>query len=231
MNITMRQQEILVAVIQEYSKKGKPVASKDLLDNYNFSYSPATIRAEMYALEQTEFLHKPHTSAGRVPTDKGYRFYVRELMNQRFLQNSLKKTLEKRIQKITKEQIFACELANILADLSQSLVIVSEPKDHQFYFAGLTSLIPSLESEVLVDLLSFLEIAERDFDVFFEISEGKPKIFIGTDHPMLRTSHCGIIASRFKKDKEEGALALAGPSRMDYEKNLSLLRYIDQILD
>ncbi len=79
MTITERQEKILNKVLQEYIKSAQPVSSQLLEKKYDFGISPATIRIEMQKLTDKGFLYQPHTSAGRVPTDKGYRLFVDKL--------------------------------------------------------------------------------------------------------------------------------------------------------
>lgn len=79
-NITERQQKILKLIVQEYVASGRPVGSKTLTERYDVGVSSATIRNEMAELEQLGFLQQLHTSGGRVPTDKGYRYFVHRLM-------------------------------------------------------------------------------------------------------------------------------------------------------
>ena len=69
-----RESSILQAVVYDYITTGKPVGSRSFVQKYSLSISPATMRNIMYDLESLEFLKQPHTSAGRIPTDKGYRF-------------------------------------------------------------------------------------------------------------------------------------------------------------
>ena len=76
-----REQSILVALVSEYIITGKPVGSRSFVQKYSFSISPATMRNIMYDLEGMGFLMQPHTSAGRIPTDHGYRFYVNSLLD------------------------------------------------------------------------------------------------------------------------------------------------------
>ena len=78
--MTPRQAQILAAIIEQYAKTAEPIGSLGLAEK--FDVSPATIRAEMGALEQLEYIYQPHISAGRVPTDKGYRVYVNALQNE-----------------------------------------------------------------------------------------------------------------------------------------------------
>ena len=81
-DLTLRQQTILVFVIREYVESAKPVGSRVLAEKYGLEYSPATIRAELSRLEEMGYLTHPHTSAGRVPTDSGYRYFVQRLMGE-----------------------------------------------------------------------------------------------------------------------------------------------------
>src|SRR6185503_3274509 len=71
-----RREKILQAVVHLYIKSGKPVGSSTIVENYRLNLSPATIRNVLADLEKEGYLTHPHTSAGRIPTDKGYRFYV-----------------------------------------------------------------------------------------------------------------------------------------------------------
>lgn len=78
--LTQRQKAVLEAVVQDYVEEGRPVGSRALASEQGLEWSPSTIRAELANLEEGGFLTHPHTSAGRVPTDAGYRFYVEELL-------------------------------------------------------------------------------------------------------------------------------------------------------
>ena len=80
--LSERQQVVLRLVIQEYVNSATPVSSKTISANYNLGVSPATIRNEMAALEELGYLTHPHTSAGRIPTEVGYRYFVQKLMEQ-----------------------------------------------------------------------------------------------------------------------------------------------------
>ncbi|MBA4320031.1 MAG: heat-inducible transcriptional repressor HrcA, partial [Flavobacterium sp.] len=82
--LTERQTEILNRLIQEYIYSAKPVSSQLLEKKHNFGICPAMLRIEMQKLTEQEFLFQPHTSAGRTPTDKGYRFFVDKLFETGF---------------------------------------------------------------------------------------------------------------------------------------------------
>lgn len=76
-----RKKKVLQAIIEEYINTAEPVSSATILEKYDLNCSSATIRNDMVELEQIGYLEKPHTSAGRLPSAKGYRFYVDELLN------------------------------------------------------------------------------------------------------------------------------------------------------
>lgn len=104
-----RKKEILQAVVDEYINTAEPVSSGTLVKKYGLSYSSATVRNELSELEQNGYLDKPHTSAGRIPSEKGYRFYVDELVNEedisleeiKYIQNKLS-TKVNEIEDLTK---------------------------------------------------------------------------------------------------------------------------------
>ena len=80
-NLSERQQVVLRLIIQEYVNSATPVSSKTISADYNLGVSSATIRNEMAALEEMGYLTHPHTSAGRIPTEAGYRYFVQKLIN------------------------------------------------------------------------------------------------------------------------------------------------------
>ena len=77
-----RKQRILRAIIEDYVKSAEPVGSRTIAKNYDLGISPATVRNEMSDLEDLGYLEKPHTSAGRIPSSKGYRLYVDSMVHQ-----------------------------------------------------------------------------------------------------------------------------------------------------
>src|SRR6185437_9681554 len=82
MELTTRQAEVLRTVVEAHVEVGQPVGSKWLVEHANLPWKPSTIRAELARLEELGLLQHPHTSAGRVPTDSGYRYYVDELLEK-----------------------------------------------------------------------------------------------------------------------------------------------------
>ena len=92
MEITERQKQILCQIIEEYAETASPVGSVTMAKL--FGVSPATVRAEMAKLEMLGLISQPHTSAGRVPTDAGYRFYVNNLEDNREMKDDVESSVE-----------------------------------------------------------------------------------------------------------------------------------------
>ena len=80
--LTTRNIEILKAIVEEFVESAEPVGSKTLVEKYHLPYSSATIRNDMATLEMMDYLEKPHTSAGRIPSNKGYQFYCEHLIEK-----------------------------------------------------------------------------------------------------------------------------------------------------
>lgn len=116
MALTQRMVEILKAIVDEFVATAEPVGSKTLVDKYDLPYSSATIRNDMAALETMGYLEKPHTSAGRVPSNKGYQYYCEHL---------LKKDIDDEV-KYALSNIFDKRSANIEDAIKESCKIVSE---------------------------------------------------------------------------------------------------------
>jgi len=124
-----RKLQILHAVINDYISTGEPVGSRTIAKKYDMGISPATIRNEMSDLEEMGYLQQPHTSAGRIPSDKAYRFYVDKLMKTR------KPTAEEaeRIERIYQQKTAEIEkiieqVANILSDITSYTSVVLGPR-------------------------------------------------------------------------------------------------------
>ena len=129
MDLTDRQEKILSGIIREYISTGNPIGSKKLVDMYNLDVSSATVRNEMSTLEATGFLMHPHTSAGRVPTEKGYRYFVQKLMGETQLSSHEKLMIEHQFHQARLELDQWMRLsAAVLAHTTQTASLITSPK-------------------------------------------------------------------------------------------------------
>jgi heat-inducible transcriptional repressor len=133
--ITERQKLVLALVIRDYIETAQPVGSKHLLDHYRLDISSATVRNEMAALTDLGFLRQPHTSAGRVPTEEGYRYFVRQLMGHTELPTDIKRTISHQFYQAGHDMDRWMRLAaSILAHQSQAASLVTAPQADQLRF-------------------------------------------------------------------------------------------------
>src|SRR3989338_5512310 len=115
-----RQKSILEATISEHLKTARPVASQELAHCFGLKVGPATVRNEMLKLDQLGYLEQPHTSAGRVPTDKGYRFFVDNLLEDIGLSEREQKMIRKVFSDLDGEEEFTKELSKTISQLTGS---------------------------------------------------------------------------------------------------------------
>jgi len=119
-----RQEKILGAVVREYTKTAFPVGSEILARKYLLDTSSATIRNDMVFLEKEGFLYQPHISAGRIPTDQGYRYFVEEIMKEKTLSRKEQLNLQREILKIKAQNVrLSRTIAKLLSGLTGNLVI------------------------------------------------------------------------------------------------------------
>lgn len=235
MVITERQNLILDKIIEEYITLAQPVSSQGLEKKHDFGISPATIRIEMQKLTETGFLHQPHTSAGRVPTDKGYRFFVDNLLGKGFLEEKYDLEIENLIEKEIGDTIkFLRSLTKSLAVTSSNLALSYLYNDKDFLWKeGWEEILgePEFkETEYISNFAKLLKSFEENI-INLEISSGI-KIYIGKENPFSKARDFSIIISRcYFPKKQEGILAILGPKRMAYQKNISLIDSLTKLLE
>lgn len=156
-----RKCKILEIVTDAYIKTAQPVGSRTIAKKYNLGISPATIRNEMSDLEESGYLEQPHTSAGRIPSDKGYRFYVDSIMRVR----KLSEAEERRIRQEYASRAVELEsiirtTARLLSQLSQQASIVVGPVRSKTIFRAI-QLLPLDEAKVLAVIITDAGLVEH----------------------------------------------------------------------
>ena len=230
-----RQSQILVAVIEEYTKTGLPVGSGVLVKKYHFDVSPATLRNDMVHLEKLGLLHQPHTSAGRIPTDKGYRYFVEEIMPERELSRVEQRMLQKELLQLrAQNQRLTRTTAKLLSTLSGYVAVSGMPHSNDFSEHGLKTLLQNVDTDNLDEICALAEsldyIDERCEELMVELSDGETRIFIGAENPLSKTENYSMVVSQYEQNGEKGIVALIGPKNMEYDKNKSLINYVKKVL-
>ena len=151
--LTRRQEEILSSIVRAYTDSPEPISSKYLVENFNLSFSSATIRNEMAVLEELGYITAPHTSAGRVPTENGYRYFVKRLITTGEITVSEKSHISDRLKTspLASEQ-WMLLVATTLARTAQTAALVTPPvaDSNRFKHVELISIQGRLVLMVLV---------------------------------------------------------------------------------
>ncbi len=132
MGLALRKEKILSAVVEKYIESGEPIGSKALMTQTDLNVSSATIRNELKALDDEGYLYQPHTSAGRIPTKAGYRYYIENLMTPSILPERLRENIERGIRtgSETPEE-FLSRAVNVLAQLTGAAAAATTPSSDE----------------------------------------------------------------------------------------------------
>lgn len=236
MSLSSRQQSILSAIIREYIETANPVGSKELVEKYNFKLSPATIRNEMAELEKQGYIYQPYTSAGRVPTDLGYRYFIETLMKKRKMTEKEQKEMQVEFLKLkAKYRQLARATAQFLAEMTNSLALSGFFESEEFSRWGMPKLLSQPEFsdrkkiQQLAECLEKLE--ENSKKISKKLKEKKITVYIGKKNPIVPVENCAVVATTFRtKDNKKGFIILIGPKRMKYARNISLVDYLTKLL-
>ncbi|MDB5161852.1 MAG: hypothetical protein JWM52_360 [Candidatus Saccharibacteria bacterium] len=234
--MTDRQREILAAIIEQHAEIAAPVGSVMLAKL--FGVSSATIRSEMARLEEMGFIEQPHTSAGRVPTDTGYRFYVNSLNEQHandaqpLLLDRGSKAINARVSNHPDRADRAIRSAvDSLVELTQNLGIATI--GDELYLSGIGNLFSQPEflqgnhAQSVAQLIDNLEPWLR------EAAPNEPlNVYIGSENPIGKTSGATLIISRFRSPYSDNSyIGVLGPTRQSYAKVMRLVRHTGAMLE
>lgn len=237
--LTDRQSKILYSLIQEYIKTAEPVASAGLAKKCKFGFSPATVRNDFSRLEELGFLEQPHISAGRVPTDKAYRYFVDRLLGGIQKERQKLDDIEKKIKSFMGSEHFSRHILKSLASASNNMALgwVDSDKDDDFHSSGLKNLLRAPEFENAKHSMKVGDILDRiddEIEMFMkkEKSGGNEvKIYIGSEVPIRGAKDFSLIISSIPSRWGGLRIAIFGPTRMDYERNLRLLNSVKKLLE
>lgn len=225
----------MFAIIEEYAEMAAPVGSVTLAKL--FQVSSATVRSEMAQLEAMGYIAQPHTSAGRVPTDAGYRYYVNSLSEhpdnpeQVNSTNRENRALEVRVSSQTRADFAIRGAVDSLVELTGNLGLATI--GDQLYMSGISRLFTQPEFvdnervRAVAKLLDNLEPWLR------EAAPGQPlNIFIGQENPIGKTSQVSLIISRFRSPySDKSYIGVLGPTRQNYGRVMALVRHAGDVLE
>jgi transcriptional regulator of heat shock response len=232
-SITERQARILAAIVKEYSESGQPVGSEEISQKYSMQISSATVRNEMAALEKMGYIEQPHTSAGRIPTDFGYRYFVNELMKRFELSLKEQKLLRGQLLSLAEEhQELGKRIAKILAQKTDQAAFALLPD--QSSATGLSNILQSsnLEKSEIASVVNFFEnIDEYAQQMLADSFPEQSETLIGHEHNLPQINDYSLIISKLNlPDGKRGLIGIIGPKSMRYDKNISVVEYVAKFL-
>ncbi|MFH1890825.1 MAG: DeoR family transcriptional regulator [Candidatus Kuenenbacteria bacterium] len=220
-----RQVELFKNIIQEYLLSAKAVGSKFLVDKYSLDVSPATIRNDMVELERQNLISHPHTSAGRIPTEKGYEYYINNYLREKAVASKDKSALDSIKSQIQEPDIITKDIAKKIAELTGSAAIVAFSKNNIFY-TGLSNLFSQPEFSDINVVYSISEVVDRMDEVIDNIFDDISDTQIKIGRNNCFSGNCSSILTKSGKK----LFGILGPMRMDYERNLSLINYSKKLI-
>lgn len=233
--MTERQAKLLSAIIEQYAEIAEPVGSVTLAKL--FGVSSATIRSDMAQLEAAGYIAQPHTSAGRVPTDKGYRYYVNQITetptDEMPLLDRGARALDARVATHADRTDRAIRSAvDSLVELTHNLGLATI--GDQLYMSGMANLFSQPEFigsshnvQQVARLLDNLEPWLR------EAAPNEPlNVYIGAENPVGKSSEASLIISRFRSPfSDRSYIGVLGPTRQDYARVMRLVRHTGAMLE
>ncbi len=232
-----RRQRILAALIEEYVACALPIGSRTLAERYDFDVSPATIRNDLSALESDGYISQPHTSAGRIPTDSGYRSFVDSLIESDAIENdeASLKALEQLRQTASELDDLLDRTSRLLTQFTDCLSIIAPSNPLQLHQLGILSLMQQPEFEhtsSLVPIMAMLEDNTALLHVLDSTTQRthEPQVKIGSENDTAELSGVSVVACRYGLGEDGGIVAVIGPTRMNYTRAIAAVRLASRTL-
>lgn len=228
-----RLKDVFRIVVREYLRSAEPVGSAHIVSRYRLGVSPATIRNDMAELEERGLLEQPHTSAGRIPTEAGYRMYVDEIVrDHQSLEEKRQRELASAVAELEQDmEAAARKFAKTVAAITGETAVIRVGS--QAYLTGFANLMGKPEFRE-GDLVRSAMRAVDELDALVGDIERRAgddvAVLIGDENPFGRALS-SVVTVCAVPDVGEAVIGILGPRRMDYETNVALLRYVREQLD
>ncbi len=234
--ISDRQIRLLNAIITEYIKTAEPVGSVEVVKKYNLRYSPATARNEMAKLLDLGLLDMMHTSSGRVPTPMAYRLFLDQIMEEDELPVLQEVAMKQRLWPSRFE--FEKLLRQAVVTLAENIheLTLATTSDGYITCAGMVNLLDHKEfwdidvARTALNLLDRFELLEEIFNKSPQ-QEEDVKTIIGTELGIENLENCALVFTPYRAGKNNGHIAVFGPSRMRYDSVIPAVRYSKSLIE
>jgi transcriptional regulator of heat shock response len=238
--MSSRRLEILRAIVDEYVATQEPVGSKSIADRHSLGISPATIRNEMALLEEEGLITQPHTSAGRIPTDLGYRVFVDKLATVKPLSPAERRAIETFLEGSSDLEELLKKSVKLLADITKQVAVVTYPiigdSREKLAVSGTAHLARSGE-DLGLTLSPILEALEEQVVLMRLLDEANSTVHVRIGREQMETNlqATSLVTVGYGGDSSQiGALGVLGPTRMDYAGSIAAVdavaRYVGRFI-
>ena len=238
--MSSRRLEILRAIVDEYVATQEPVGSKAIAERHGLGISPATIRNEMAVLEEEGLIKQPHTSAGRIPTDLGYRVFVDKLATVKPLSPAERRAIETFLEGSSDLEELLKKSVKLLADITKQVAVVTYPiigdSREKLAVSGTAHLARSGE-DLGLTLSPILEALEEQVVLMRLLDEANSTVHVRIGREQIETNlqTTSLVTIGYGGESAQlGALGVLGPTRMDYAGSIAAVdavaRYVGRFL-
>ncbi|PIP62214.1 hypothetical protein COW98_05170 [Candidatus Roizmanbacteria bacterium CG22_combo_CG10-13_8_21_14_all_35_9] len=236
-DLTQRQVDILKTIIKEYSETGEAVGSEILEKKYKLGVSPATIRNEMVELAKKDYLKKTYFSSGRIPSAKGFRFYIKHLMKQKDLSTTDEVAYKNSIWDERNETHRLLSQATKILSQKTGLLSLVTTNLGDVYYSGMANLLTQPEfldlnlSRTLFGRLDEVSYWERILDEFQKMEEEIMCLLGEEDFHDPIFESCASVWGEFEGKNIKGIVGVVGPKRMYYDSIIPQIKYFSNLIE
>ena len=240
--MSSRRLEILRAIVDEYVATQEPVGSKAIAERHGLGISPATIRNEMAVLEDEGLIIQPQTSAGRIPTDLGYRVFVDKLATVKPLSPAERRAIETFLDEANNLEQLMRRSAKLLADITKQVAVITYPiigentGSEKMAISGTANLARSGE-DLGSTLSPILEALEEQVVLMRLLDEANSTVHVRIGREQIETNlqTTSLVSVGYGANSAQlGAVGVLGPTRMDYAGSIAAVdavaRYVGRFL-
>lgn len=233
MELSQRQKKILTVILKEYNRSARPIGSMELTRKYFPHLSSATIRNELHRLTEEGYLIQLHASSGRFPTDKTYKWWLKDLLEDEDKLSEEAEKWEKRLADFLEKRNLLFQITRLVAEICEGVSIGCSLQEEKIYKSGLKNLdlfFKQLPLKEIDKILEDIEGIDERIELIWQLIEKQElTIFIGKESPVTRSAHLSLLARFFPKPNNS-FLLLIGPKNMAYQRNLAVLQALANLV-
>ncbi len=227
MELDKRKSQLFNTIVSEYIKTAEPVGSKPLASKGKLKVSSATIRNEMVELEKHGLVCQPHTSAGRIPTESGWKYFLDNFLKDGDLNSTDKKKIQSLVDKLNKAEleVLIKEIAREISEMVDGAVVVALSPNN-VYYTGIANIFKQPEffhPDMVLNMSQIIDHLDSVMGKLFH-TVSKPTILIGKDNPFGQDT--GVVLTKYSLNNEVGIFGILGPVRMDYQRNYDIINFL-----